>query len=270
MYSNLWNDFFGNPILSQYLTEAEEYPQEGIPEDIEPSEDSPGGSISPEEIQQLAADLKEGHLNQDDLIQMYKSGKLSKESIEQIINQAEGEGQEDQAPTGDTQEAGEPQPTEEELFSQQIDQTNDMFIKFALYDKTSELIDKLNYFKDNFDDMQSDTYNKVVQLREFLNILSNLIFSIETTVSYQMYGSILLQLTEIFNEYNNEEQSKEVQDKIKDRINEDFRDGSKTVDPVENWSDDNQSHKMPDNSKYQSSNSATRRDSEYKRDSTND
>ncbi len=92
-----------------------------------------------------------------------------------------------------------------------------MFVKFALYDKVSDLTEKLAYFKENFDDVKSDIYSRVLQLSEFLNILSSLIFSIETPVSYQMYGSILLQLTELFDEYNNEQRAEQAQDNIDDQ-----------------------------------------------------
>ena len=119
---------------------------------------------------------------------MYKKGEITKEDIQTILQGIEGAQQEQQ-------------PTPEELFDQQIEQTNDLFIKFALYDKTMELSEKLNYFKENFKDTDSDLYKRVMQLREFLNILSNLIFNLETAVSYQMYGSILFQLTELFEEY---------------------------------------------------------------------
>ena len=87
-----------------------------------------------------------------------------------------------------------------------------MFVKFALYDKVAELTEKLEYFKENFDDMQSGIYDRVVQLNEFLNILSSLIFSIETSVAYQMYGSILLQLTELFDQYNQVSQANQEKD----------------------------------------------------------
>jgi len=174
---------------------------------------------------------------------MYKSGKLTKDDIESII-----QGVESPEDPGEEMAPGEEEPTEEELFAQQIDQTNDLFVKFSIYDKINELTDKLNYFKDNFEDIQSSTYERVIQLREFLNILSNLVFNIETSVSYQMYGSILLQLTEIFTEYNANLSKDTIQDIHKEKELEDYRDGDKTADPVEQWADENKSHDMPDES----------------------
>ena len=123
-----------------------------------------------------------------------------------------------------------------------------MFIKFSLYDKTLDLIDKLNYFKENFDDIQSSEYEKVLQLREFLNILSNLIFNIETAVAYQMYGSILLQLTEIFTEYKSKDEAGALKEAIKDKSKEAYRDGSKSANPIDIWADDNRADDMPENS----------------------
>lgn len=239
MYNETWDKFFGNPVLGSYLSEAEE---------IQPQEQPAPQSealASPEQLQQLSADLKEGTLAQDDLISMYKAGKLSKEEIQMVVDGAQEATQQE---VQTASEPGEEQPTEEELFAQQLDQTNDMFIKFSLYDKTLDLVDKLNYFKENFEDIQSDEYQKVIQLREFLNILSNLIFNIETSVAYQMYGSILLQLTEIFNEYKDKDEAGALKDAIKDKSKEDYRDGSKSADPIDNWADENRADDMPETS----------------------
>ncbi len=200
---NIWEQFFTDPRLSMILEDAsmvdsdQDSNLDGTDENQEeaPEEAEGGSSI---DLEQLAADFKEGSLEQEDLIKLYQSGKIGKEEIQQIVASVEGE---------------EPQD-EEELLSQQIDQTNDMFVKFALYDKIVELTEKLDYFKENFDDTQSSIYERVLQLGEFLNILSSLIFSIETPVSYNMYGSILLQLTELFTEYNQQEK---VEDHVEDK-----------------------------------------------------
>jgi hypothetical protein len=102
---------------------------------------------------------------------------------------------------GQTSEGGAEQDPEE-LMAQQIEQTNDMFVKFAIYDKVNELTEKLDYFQENFKDIDSDFYKEVLQLKEFLDIFSNLLFNLDTSVAYQMYGNILLQLTTLFQEYN--------------------------------------------------------------------
>ena len=231
-----WNLFFGNPLIRSYLTEDELPPEEAPAPEGAPAE--PTGDVD-----QLAADLAAGTITQDDLINMYKAGSISKEDIAAIVAQVEnpdasGEGQE-MAP-------GEEEPTEEELLAMQIEQTNDLFVKFSLYDKIVDLEDKLEYFKDNFEDVQSDMYQRTLQLKEFLNILSNLIFSIETAVAYQMYGSIMLQLTELFNEYNQMEKVQDVKETQDDKDNEDYRSGKKSSDPVDHWADKNQSHLMKD------------------------
>jgi len=211
---DIWKDFFNDPLLSKIIEEAgmvdsdQDSNMDGSDENGEaPSE--PGATPKEPEgskvnLEQLTADFQAGSIEQEDLIKLYQSGKVSKEDIQQVIAQVEGEEPED----------------EEELMSQQIDQTNDTFVKFALYDKIQELTDKLDYFKENFDNTQSNIYQRVLQLREFLNILSSLIFQIETTVSYQMYGSILLQLTELFNEYNNVQKGEKAIEDKKDRRDE--------------------------------------------------
>jgi len=214
--------FFGHPTLRKILEEADtskvmsadvtsdDDPVPGEEKGQDQTEDG-AGNLSDQEIQKLAADFKDKHLTQDDIVNMYKSGKLNKTDVKNILSLAdEGSGQDGQGGQGGQggQEQG---PSEEELFAQQIEQTNDLFIKFTLYDKTNDLMSKLNYFQENFSDASSDLYDKVIQLKEFLNVLSNLVFTVETTVAYQMYGSILLQLTELFNEYQAKqtEQTKE-------------------------------------------------------------
>jgi hypothetical protein len=206
---DVWESFFENPVLRSIIEEAQleqvESDDDPIPEkenSISTDNGQEDGSLN---LEQLAADFQQGNLSQDDLINLYKSGQLSQEDIQQIMQAGQGEEQPQVDENGNPIDPNEPQ-SQEELLAQQIDQTNDMFVKFALYDKINELTDKLDYFKENFEDLQSGIYDRVIQLREFLNILSSLIFSIETSISYQMYGSILLQLTELFDQYNREQQ----------------------------------------------------------------
>lgn len=248
-----WNEFFGNPIIGAILEEAEqqqEQPQENT------QEESDGGKASDDEINKLAGDLKSGHLSQDDLIDMYKSGKLSQADIKKIVDQVEG---------GEGGDEGEEQPmdaepaTEEELLAQQIEQTNDLFVKFALYDKIIELTEKLDYFKNNFEDIRSDIYQRVLQLREFLNVLSNLVFNLETAVAYQMYGSLLLQLTDLFKEYNNKIKPRKEAEEKAQKAKQDLIDQNDiAVTPEEKWAEQNksdllepdQNNKWKDNEKY--------------------
>ncbi len=205
---DIWEQFFNDPRLSMILEDAamvdsdQDSNLDGSDENGEQRADNeaPASEGSDVDLEQLAADFQQGNIDQDDLVKLYQSGKITKEEIQQIVAEVEGE---------------EPQ-SEEELLSQQIDQTNDMFVKFALYDKTLELTQKLDYFKENFDDTRSGIYERVLQLSEFLNILSNLIFSLETAVSYQMYGSILLQLTELFQEYNQTQNVEDAQEDAED------------------------------------------------------
>jgi exonuclease VII small subunit len=232
MYNNGWDAFFGNPLIRTYLEEAADRAKPLLIEE------------AAADLEQLAADLEQGTIDQDDLISMYKAGKISKDEIQQIVSTVEGNGEEE-APVDP--ETGEPQLSEEELLAQQIDQTNDLFVKFNIYDKIAELNDKLTYFKDNFEDIQSELYERVIQLKEFLNVLSNLVFNLETAVSYQMYGSILLQLTELFQEYNEQLEAKRKYDVADDMAKEPYRDGDLPADPVDAWADKNKSHLMPDN-----------------------
>ncbi len=243
---DIWESFFNDPVLKRIIEEAggenidsDDDPElaEADPEEAPEGEDPEGGAApAPEgegegefDLEQLSADFQEGKLDQDDLIKLYQSGKITKEEIQQIIEAAEN-GQEPQS--------------EEELLSQQIDQTNDMFVKFALYDKITELSEKLGYFKDNFDDTRSEMYERVLQLSEFLNILSSLIFSIETSVSYQMYGSILLQLTELFEEYRKKQDLEQAQEDMEDHQIKKQKKAKHEVDLNDNFEDADSDEKI--------------------------
>jgi hypothetical protein len=225
-FNSLVESFFENPLLGSIIEEAlqsVESDDDPTPDETAKQQEQPAPGV--DKLQQVALDVQQGHLDQNDLINMYKAGQLSKEEIQQVMEMAQGqEGQEGQ-------EGGQPpaeqQPSEEELFAQQIEQTNDMFVKFAIYDKVAELSEKLNYFHDNFSDTESDMYLRAVQLKEFLNILSNLIFNLDTSVSYQMYGSILLQLTELFNEYLEERQ--------KESASEEAEEASREAEEKSGW-----------------------------------
>jgi len=228
--NNVWESFFGNPLIPDLLEEA------GI--NPEPTQDAQTQQ-QPEDhknelLAKLAQDISDGHLTKEDLIDMYKSGKLNQEEIQNVLMMSEGEEPPTSQPQGQPQDA-EPQ-TEEELMAQQIDQTNDMFIKFALYDKTNDLTEKLNYFKNNFTDNQTSMYKEIIQLKEFLDILSNLIFNMETAVSYQMYGSLLLKLTELFDKYNKYEFNKE--SKIH-KSNKEDEDSPKYQSDLDKWAEEN-------------------------------
>jgi hypothetical protein len=245
MTNSIWDSLFENPVLRNYLEEAYQEIVEAGEEQAPPApEDDSQPKLSQEEIEKLAADLQQGTISQDDIINMYKSGKLTQGDIRAIVDLSKGEAQEgegEQDPGAEQPADAEPQ-TEEELLAQQIEQTNDLFVKFALYDKIMDLSDKLDFFKDNFEDIGSELYQRVLQLREFLNILSSLVFNLETAVAYQMYGSILLQLTEMFKEYSeNVLPQKEKEEKLKDLKREAIDNNDIPVTDEEKWAEDNES-----------------------------
>jgi hypothetical protein len=100
MYNKAWDSFFGNPILKNYLEEAE------MPPEDQASQGEPQESNA--DIEGLSKDFQDGHLTQDDLINMYKAGKITKDDIQQIISAVENGGQE-----GEPQNPDEEVPTEE-------------------------------------------------------------------------------------------------------------------------------------------------------------
>jgi len=170
----MWDTIYEAEIISRIVEEA-------APKEVH-SDDDPTPEESSSNIETLIQGYQEGKITEEDLIDMYKKGQLTQDDIMQIQDALNGS-QEEVSP--------------EELFAQQIEQVNDNFVKFGLYDKVNNLQEKLDDFLENH-----PTYNEltteIIQLNDFLKILNSLIFSLDISVAYQLYGSIELKLIDIF------------------------------------------------------------------------
>jgi len=171
----MWDTIYEAEIISRLVEEA-------APKEVH-SDDDPTPEESTSSIETLIQGYQEGKITEEDLINMYKKGQLTQDDILQIQDAINGAEDENVSP--------------EELFAQQIEQVNDNFIKFGLYDKINNLQEKLDDFLENHP-VQDKLTTEVIQLNNFLKILNSLVFSLDTSVAYQLYGSIEIKLIELF------------------------------------------------------------------------
>ncbi len=195
----IWESFLTDPIVSDLIEEAA---LKAVDSDDDPTPEE----AENQNIEQIAQSFAQGELKEEDLVKMYQSGSLTKDDIQQILELAGGGGEQQQ------------EVSPEELLAQQIDQVNDSFVRFSIYDKINELQSKLDNFLENFSGVETDTYDEVNRVSEFLKILSSLAFNLDVSALYQMYGSIELRLIEVFNKYADLQEKKIRNDKTEEII----------------------------------------------------
>jgi hypothetical protein len=95
---------------------------------------------------------------------------------------------------------------EQDMFSMEIDGTEDKFLQFVLYDKLGELSSKIDILRDNIkNDKAAEALKLVSNLdhySQYLQVLNELIFSISTSVVYKILGQIELELIDMLQIYN--------------------------------------------------------------------
>jgi len=107
------------------------------------------------------------------------------------------------------------QPTEEEIFTYEMQGSEDKFLQFTLYDKLGELGSKIKILQDNVkNDKSSEAIDLLVNLAhysQYINVLNELIFTVSTSTIYKILGQIELELIDMLELYNAslEKQNKE-------------------------------------------------------------
>ena len=147
--------------------------------------------LSPEELQQL--------------IQGFQSGEITEEMLKQMVDEG-------QINNTDIQMLQEQMPSPEEEQAQQINQVQEMVIRFNIYDKIMNLDSKLEIFIENFHEVGSGFYKDVEQVHEFIKVLNTLIFNLEINLVYQMYASLELQLIQLFEDYKENQEAAQAGD----------------------------------------------------------
>lgn len=142
--------------------------------------------LSPEELQQLIQGFQSGEVTEETLKQMLDAGQINNTDIQMLQEQM-------------------PSPEEEQ--AQQINQVQEMVIRFNIYDKIMNLDSKLELFMENFNEVGSGFFKDVQQVHEFIKVLNTLIFNLEINLVYQMYASLEMQLIQLFEDYKEHQSS---------------------------------------------------------------
>jgi predicted RNA-binding protein associated with RNAse of E/G family len=85
----------------------------------------------------------------------------------------------------------------EQIFSQEIDQLTDNFIRLNLYDKINELIEKIDIFLDVYNRADDALRDRLNQVKNYLNILGSLIFNLDVNLLYQLYITLEMKAIDI-------------------------------------------------------------------------
>lgn len=152
--------------------------------------DSSQPNITPEQAQQIAAGLKSGEIKEEEIKQAYDSGQMNDADI-QLIQQAAENG-------GDVDELD---PEEKEkYFNREIDQMTDNFVRLGLFDKINDLREKVELFSSTYTDSNDDLINKLNLIKNYLDILSSLVYNLDINIVYQMLITLEIKAIDILRE----------------------------------------------------------------------
>lgn len=150
----------------------------------EASDESP--KLSDDDLQQLIQQLQQSPDAEKDIKKLLDDGSINQADVENIGKGLEGE---DQSP--------------EEEQQNQINNIQEMVIRFSIYDKLNNLENKLRLFTENFPNVDEDFYKNVSQIHDYIKIVNTLIFNLEINLVYQLYANLEMKLISIFTEYQN-------------------------------------------------------------------
>jgi hypothetical protein len=177
-------------------TNSEETGEDGETEEIggDGEEGDGEGLLSDEELMQLAQELQspENAENMDEMVKkLLDDGTINQTDIEklgQIMQQ-------------------EPSPEEERQV--QINNIQEMVIRFNIYDKLNNLETKLEVFIENFPNIDEEFYKDVEQIHAYIKVINTLIFNLEINLVYQLFANLEMKLIELFTEYKNKNNIKD-------------------------------------------------------------
>ena len=131
-------------------------------------------------------------------------------------------------PQGQAPQNGQHQAPQDprDVFADQIQGVEEKFVQFVLYDKLGELSSKINILQENIKNDAKDNFLelglKLEHYTQYLNVLNELIFSMDTSVIYQLLGQIELELIELLQAYSDKITSAD-SDKSKQNIKNQIR-----------------------------------------------
>jgi len=176
-----------------FLEEAQQEVNADAPDPNQQSQDQQsqqGRKLSDEQIQQIVQGLQSGQISEQDIQQAVQQGQISQEDL-QIIQQM--------LQQGGAQDSDNPENLEQ-MFSQEIDQLTDNFIRLNLYDKINDLIEKLDVFMETYNSTDDGLIDKLKQIKNYLNILGSLIFNLDVNLIYQLYITLEMKAIDILRE----------------------------------------------------------------------
>jgi len=160
--------------------QAQEEPTDDEQDDNEPK-------LSEEELQQLIEQLQQSENMEADVKKLLDDGTINQADVE-ILGQAL---------------QSEPSPEDERQF--QINNIQEMVIRFSIYDKLNALENKLDLFAENFPNVDTTFYKDVTQIREYIKVINSLIFNLEINLVYQIYANLEMKLISLFQEYKDQQ-----------------------------------------------------------------
>jgi len=186
-------DFLIEEAKTQEVNSDDDTPPDDTQTEDNEDSDSNGGEeegqeeplLPEEELQQLAQNLQQSEDMEADIKKLLDSGKINQSDVELLGQMLQG--------------SQEPSPEEERAY--QINNIQEMVIRFNIYDKLNDLESKLEMFTDNFPNIDEEFYKDVAQVHEYIKVVNTLIFNLEINLVYQLFANLEMKLISLFTDY---------------------------------------------------------------------
>jgi len=164
--------------------------------------------------------LLEAELQQSD-----EDPDLSKDSEEEAPVDNTQPGAEEPVAQEQLDANGQPILSPEDTLMYELQGADDKFVQFALYNRLIELDNKIELLLINIQDgvgiKAKDFYNRLIQYKQYVEILNELIFSMSTSTIYKIVGTIELELIELLEQYTQAYNDNLIYDEARERIKDD-------------------------------------------------
>jgi len=141
--------------------------------------------LSDDELQDLVKELQQSDDMDGDIKKLLDNGSINQADVNLI---------------GELLQNNQPNSPEEEQ-EMQINNIQEMVIRFSIYDKLNNLENKLELFIDNFPNVDKEFYKDVSQIHEYIKVVNTLIFNLEINLVYQLYANLEMKLIDLFKNY---------------------------------------------------------------------
>ena len=145
-------------------------------------------------------------LNSDDEPQANEEG--PKQAAEQQQQAQQQQAQQQAAADEQAQQqqaAADEQAQKEQLFNAELVGAQSKFVQFVIYDKLSDLSDKIEIMKDQLqiNDVDYDLQfsDKLDKYSQYIEVLNELIFSVSVSTIYNIVGQLEIELIQLMEDY---------------------------------------------------------------------